>query len=133
MSERDSPRPPFSHRSHHGHQHHHPHVSPHARKGPEEEEDDPIGRYVEWTENRYSPGYYLGGRLPPTIRALQHGGSGGRMLGSVLVGVGLIELLMVGLVVYRGDIGSLTSGFVLVVFGLIALFAGVAAIRRQAR
>jgi hypothetical protein len=30
--------------------------------------DDPIGEYVEWTENRYNPGYWLGGRVPPHVK-----------------------------------------------------------------
>jgi len=33
--------------------------------------NDPIGDYVEWTEHRYDPGYYTGGRLSPTMRAAQ--------------------------------------------------------------
>ena len=32
---------------------------------------DPIGEYVEWTRNRYNPGYYLGGKLSPFIRGAQ--------------------------------------------------------------
>ncbi len=30
--------------------------------------DDPIGDYVEWTEHRYDPGYYLGGNISPFLR-----------------------------------------------------------------
>ena len=37
----------------------------------EKNPDDPIGDYVEWSEHRYDPGHYTGGRLPPTIRAAQ--------------------------------------------------------------
>jgi hypothetical protein len=33
--------------------------------------DDPIGDYVEWTEHRYDPGYYTGGRISPGMRVLQ--------------------------------------------------------------
>ena len=33
--------------------------------------DDPIGDYVEWTEHRYDPGHYTGGRLSPFMRSLQ--------------------------------------------------------------
>lgn len=44
----------------------------HAHEGaPREPERDPIGEYREWTEHQYDPGYYTGGRLPPTIRAYQ--------------------------------------------------------------
>src|SRR5438094_7894864 len=31
---------------------------------------DPIEDYKEWTEHRYTPGYYVGGRLPPATRGL---------------------------------------------------------------
>jgi hypothetical protein len=32
---------------------------------------DPIAEYQEWVENRYNPGHYLGGTLPPAIRRAQ--------------------------------------------------------------
>ena len=35
------------------------------------DKDDPIGDYIEWTDHRYTPGYYTGGRLSPTIKAWQ--------------------------------------------------------------
>ena len=31
----------------------------------------PIQDYVEWTQHRYEPGYYLGGRLSPFMRNMQ--------------------------------------------------------------
>jgi hypothetical protein len=30
---------------------------------------DPFADYIEWTEHRYDPGYYLGGRIPVTERS----------------------------------------------------------------
>ena len=30
--------------------------------------DDPIEQYKEWVDHRYTPGYYLGGRVPPGVR-----------------------------------------------------------------
>ena len=30
--------------------------------------DDPIGDYTEWANNRYNPGYWLGGRVPPHVK-----------------------------------------------------------------
>jgi len=33
-------------------------------------EDDPIADYVEWSNNRYNPGHYLVGNLPPWLRNL---------------------------------------------------------------
>ena len=32
---------------------------------------DPAGDYNEWIRNRYNPGYYLGGRISPLMRASQ--------------------------------------------------------------
>jgi hypothetical protein len=33
-------------------------------------DDDPIADYVEWSNHRYDPGYYLGGNIPPFLRRL---------------------------------------------------------------
>ncbi len=127
MNDENRPNPPADH-PHHGHQHHHPPVSrrPHH---PRQEEDDPIARYVEWTEHRYTPGYYLGGRMPPTIRALQGGGRAGRMLGSLLIVLGLLDLLFVAALACMGKMGNESAG--LIVSGVLSLMVGVAAFRRQ--
>ena len=29
---------------------------------------DPIGEYREWADNRYNPGYWTGGRTPPSVK-----------------------------------------------------------------
>jgi hypothetical protein len=42
----------------------------HAHK-PSDPETDPIADYKEWTDNRYNPGYFTGGRLGPGIRWAQ--------------------------------------------------------------
>jgi|SRR5919108_6194761 hypothetical protein len=34
------------------------------------DEDDPIARYREWVDNRYNPGHWLGGNVPPSVRNL---------------------------------------------------------------
>jgi hypothetical protein len=53
---------------------------------------DPIADYVEWTENRYNPGYYLGGNIAPHLRKAELSPKG-RRLSAVLLGVeGLIAL-----------------------------------------
>src|SRR5262245_40312788 len=31
---------------------------------------DPIAEYREWSENRYNPGYWTGGKVPPSVRRL---------------------------------------------------------------
>ena len=56
-------------------------------------DDDPIGDYVEWTEHRYDPGYYTGGRIPPGIRGLAFSARDQRILG-VLMFVVVVVLLL---------------------------------------
>ena len=36
---------------------------------------EPFAEYIEWTEHRYDPGYYLGGRIPPYLRRASLGRS----------------------------------------------------------
>jgi hypothetical protein len=56
---------------------------------------DPIADYIEWTEHRYDPGYYLGGRLPPHLRRASLGRRA-RRRASVLLGIlGLMTFLRV--------------------------------------
>ena len=31
---------------------------------------DRIDEYTEWVENRYNPGYWIGGRVPPSVKNL---------------------------------------------------------------
>ena len=50
------------------------------------ERPDPIADYVEWTNNRYNPGYYLGGNIPPYLRKSSLGPKGRRLAG-VLLGI----------------------------------------------
>jgi hypothetical protein len=40
-------------------------------RGSKKEERDPIADYKEWSDHRYDPGYFTGGRLPPGVRAMQ--------------------------------------------------------------
>jgi hypothetical protein len=44
---------------------------PHKGEHKHTKERDPIADYKEWTEHRYDPGYFTGGRLPPGIRGMQ--------------------------------------------------------------
>ena len=52
------------------------------------EERDPIADYIEWTNHRYTPGYYLGGRVPPHIKNLGSLGRKGRRTAGLLFLVG---------------------------------------------
>jgi hypothetical protein len=40
----------------------------HQHKHRHRDRQDPIQDYIEWTQHRYEPGYYLGGRLSPFMR-----------------------------------------------------------------
>lgn len=42
---------------------------------------DPIGDYIEWTNHRYDPGYYLGGNIPPLLRKATLGPRARRLSG----------------------------------------------------
>ena len=42
---------------------------------------DPIGGYIEWTNHRYDPGYYLGGNIVPLLRKSTLGRKGRRLSG----------------------------------------------------
>ncbi|HKW00865.1 MAG TPA: hypothetical protein VJN96_13655 [Vicinamibacterales bacterium] len=44
-------------------------------------DDDPIGDYVEWTDHRYDPGYYLGGNTPPYLRTSRLSQKSRRLVG----------------------------------------------------
>jgi len=114
---------------HHGHQHHHPPVSAPPHK-PRDADDGPIARYVEWTEHRYTPGYYVGGRFSPLMRALQQAGPSGRMLGSVMVAIGVLDLLLVAIVARRYSVGDISSIFMLVLMGVLSFATGIRALRR---
>jgi hypothetical protein len=60
------------------------------------DERDPIADYIEWTEHRYTPGYYLGGRIPPHLNKSRLGPKGRRnggillLIGGTVGGAGLI-------------------------------------------
>ena len=90
---------------------------------PRNEQPDPIRQYVEWTQHRYDPGYYLGGNAPPHLRkgAL---GPRGRKFASLLIGV--MAILSAG-----AAAGSLAGGsvFVATSLGLLALLTVAAALR----
>jgi hypothetical protein len=61
----------------------------------EEQIPDPAEDYNEWIRNRYNPGYYLGGRISPLMRASQSLFSATeKRIGAVLAVVFLIILLV---------------------------------------
>jgi hypothetical protein len=58
--------------------------------GKRKERPDPIADYIEWTEHRYDPGYYLGGRIPPHLRKSRLGPKGRRNAGILLLILGIV-------------------------------------------
>ena len=62
---------------------------------------DPFADYVEWSNNRYHPGYYLGGNVPPYLRKSSLGPRASRRMGislaiSASLGLGLLFLALLG-------------------------------------
>jgi len=60
---------------------------------------DPIADYIEWTNNRYNPGHYLGGNIPPYLRKSDLSPKGRRLEGvslaiSALLGLGSIAVFL---------------------------------------
>jgi len=43
----------------------------HQHKHRHRDRQEPIQDYIEWTQHRYDPGYYVGGRLSPFMRNMQ--------------------------------------------------------------
>lgn len=50
---------------------------------------DPIADYVEWADNRYNPGYFLGGRIPPYLKKASLGRRA-RRLAAIALAIGTI-------------------------------------------
>ena len=67
--------------------------------------DDPIADYIEWTNNRYNPGYYLGGNIPPYLRKAKLSPRGRRLPG---ISLGVSAIIGVAGII---DIGFLTTEF----------------------
>jgi len=60
---------------------------------------DPFADYIEWTNNRYNPGHYLGGNLPPDLRKSVLGPKARRLSGMMLgisAILGIVSLLAFG-------------------------------------
>jgi hypothetical protein len=53
---------------------------------------DPIAEYIEWSNHRYDPGYYLGGKLPPYLRKESLSPGARRLVGVSLTVSALLAL-----------------------------------------
>jgi len=72
----------------------------HQHKHRHRDRQDPIQDYVEWTQHRYDPGYYVGGRLSPFMRNMQTMWSR-REKRAVLVLLAVIFLVVMSAIVWR--------------------------------
>ena|SRR5688572_7047489 len=54
---------------------------------------DPFADYIEWTNNRYNPGHYLGGNLPPELNKSAIGPKGRRLAGLLLAVSAVLSLV----------------------------------------
>jgi hypothetical protein len=88
-----------------------------------ERKHDPIADYVEWTNNRYNPGHYLGGNVPAHARNLSSPGLGRAMLLNALLALG-VSLAFIG---WTRENGLVTVAGVVIV---AAWVAGAALVRR---
>ena len=91
---------------------------------PEAEEPEDFREYREWIENRYNPGHFMGGNLPPYLRP-----TGTRRRGQKLLGWGLI-LLGVVTALYAVPASGLAVRAGQVLFGLLQIWVGVTFVRR---
>lgn len=53
---------------------------------------DPMADYIEWIDNRYNPGHYLGGNVPPYLRKSSLGPNARRLAGLALALTALMGL-----------------------------------------
>ncbi|HWQ80579.1 MAG TPA: hypothetical protein VN381_17260 [Anaerovoracaceae bacterium] len=76
----------------------------------------------EWQENQYNPGYYLGGKIPGNL--LYSGRP--RMIGALLVGIGVMTLIPFALGIidsFRNDVPRTPIEYVLL-FVQMLVFGG---------
>lgn len=83
--------------------------------------EDPVEQWKEWLDNRYNPGYFLGGRIHPTYRAK------GKGAGVFLLISGVLGLSIVLLVLFAGDDrdGARTMFLLSAIISVITIFAGL--------
>ena len=101
------------------------------------EPPDPAPEYRDWVDHRYTPGYFVGGRLSPWVRALQdvvrdsHGG--GRTFGIVCLTLALLTFAGGAAHVYRSGLQNIQMVLAGALVALVPLVAGVSALRRARR
>ena len=99
-------------------------------------ENDPIADYIEWSNHRYNPGYYLGGTIPPWLRNLDRNPQRRRRVGITMLISTAISA--VALVAFVPATGGLTRPGLALWVAIVALFGWVSVtlfrpVRRSAR
>ena len=106
---------------------HHNANKPHRQHNNRRNLPEPRSEYLkdleDWMDNRYNPGFYTGGRIPPFYKYPR------KPLGYALLIFGIIDLAFA----YMARIGGSDTGSVLFLFlfSLVTLFAGIAIITKK--
>jgi hypothetical protein len=90
------------------------------------EHPDPIADYIEWTKNRYNPGYYLGGNIPPYLRKSSLGPRARRLAGvslAISATMGIVSVVAMLPLTKEWSRPQVVLGV-----GVIALFAWAAVV-----
>ncbi len=98
-----------------------------------QDRDGAISRWKDWLDHRYDPGYWLGGRLPPLMTALQGETPAAAMYGALLIASALGSWLWAARTIWEGEMANaagLVTVSITILFGLLVFSAGVVAIRR---
>ena len=85
---------------------------------------DPFADYIEWTNNRYNPGHYLGGNLPPALNKSALGPKGRRLAG-LMLGVSAV-LSFVSLLAFAPFLRDFSRAQVVVSGAIVVLIAAAA-------
>jgi hypothetical protein len=108
-----------------------------SKHRPPVEPPDPVPEYRDWIDHRYTPGYFVGGRLSPSTKRLQevvresHGG--GRTFGVVCLIVAAATIATGGYHIYLTGLREIHNVLLGMLFALVPLVAGVSALRRARR
>jgi len=102
-------------------------MSKHAPKDP----PDPVEEYRDWVDHRYSPGYFVGGHLPPHLKRLRDASPpSGRVFGAMLLLFGALTLYF-ALRSPAISIGMQVRVWIAVGIGVVAMLFGVRSLWRS--
>jgi hypothetical protein len=97
------------------------------------ERPDPIADYIEWSNNRYNPGHYLGGNIPPYLRKSSLGPRARRLAGlSLAISATMGIVSIIAMLPWADDWSAAELVLEVAVIALIA-WAAVAMMRPDKR